>query len=114
MAFPAISHRSPRDPSLASRCNRSWPCPSNKFCLMTRPGSARAHRIEASGTTMIHEMAVHDAVPFDLDGVLVDSRVPFARSVNSALTAHGLPAPIRAHLSRARDPPHFLGIGLIC
>jgi phosphoglycolate phosphatase len=33
----------------------------------------------------------HDAVLFDLDGVLVDSRVPFARSVNAALAGHGLP-----------------------
>jgi phosphoglycolate phosphatase len=35
-------------------------------------------------------MIDHDAVLFDLDGVLVDSRVPFARGVNSALTSHGL------------------------
>jgi beta-phosphoglucomutase-like phosphatase (HAD superfamily) len=34
---------------------------------------------------MIRAMPNHDAVLFDLDGVLVDSRVPFARSVNSAL-----------------------------
>lgn len=32
-----------------------------------------------------------DAALFDLDGVLVDSRVPFARSMNAALAAHGLP-----------------------
>jgi phosphoglycolate phosphatase len=32
-----------------------------------------------------------DAVLFDLDGVLVDSRTPFARSINGALVAHGLP-----------------------
>ena len=34
---------------------------------------------------------VTDAVLFDLDGVLVDSRVAFARSVNTALAAQGLP-----------------------
>lgn len=34
-------------------------------------------------------MAGHDAVLFDLDGVLVDSRAPFARCINSALFAHG-------------------------
>jgi phosphoglycolate phosphatase-like HAD superfamily hydrolase len=28
-------------------------------------------------------MAGHDAVMFDLDGVLVDSRVPFARGINT-------------------------------
>ena len=27
---------------------------------------------------------------FDLDGVLVDSRTPFARSINAALVAHGI------------------------
>lgn len=32
-------------------------------------------------------MADHDAILFDLDGVLVDSRVPFARGINSALVA---------------------------
>jgi phosphoglycolate phosphatase len=32
-----------------------------------------------------------DAVLFDLDGCLVDSRVPFVRSLNHALAAHGLP-----------------------
>jgi phosphoglycolate phosphatase len=31
-----------------------------------------------------------DAALFDLDGCLVDSRVPFARSINAALAAHGL------------------------
>lgn len=36
-----------------------------------------------------------DAVFFDLDGCLVDSRVPFVRSINAALVAHGLPE--RAH-----------------
>ncbi len=45
----------------------------------------------------------HDAVLFDLDGVLVDSRVPFARSVNSALTSHGL-APRPEH-----ELTHYLG-----
>jgi phosphoglycolate phosphatase len=35
-------------------------------------------------------LAPADAVLFDLDGCLVDSRVPFVRSVNAALTAHGL------------------------
>ncbi len=32
-----------------------------------------------------------DAVLFDLDGVIVDSRVPFAGCVNAALREHGLP-----------------------
>jgi phosphoglycolate phosphatase len=41
-------------------------------------------------------MTGHDTVLFDLDGVLVDSRVPFARSINGALIEHGLP-PRPAH-----------------
>lgn len=47
-------------------------------------------------TVIIREMTGHDAVLFDLDGVLVDSRVPFAQSVNGALVEHGLP-PRPAH-----------------
>jgi phosphoglycolate phosphatase len=46
-----------------------------------------------------------DAVLFDLDGVLVDSRVPFARSVNSALIAHGLPARPERELHQYLGPP---------
>ncbi len=45
------------------------------------------------------------AVLFDLDGVLVDSRVPFARGVNSALVAHGLPARPEEELHRYLGPP---------
>jgi phosphoglycolate phosphatase len=50
-------------------------------------------------------MTGHDAVLFDLDGVLVDSRVPFARSVNSALVAHGLPALPEHELHQYLGPP---------
>ena len=50
-------------------------------------------------------MAGHDAVLFDLDGVLVDSRVPFARSVNSALTSHGLAPRPEHELYRYLGPP---------
>jgi phosphoglycolate phosphatase len=47
--------------------------------------------------------ADHDAVLFDLDGVLVDSRVPFARCVNEALATQGL-------VSRPEDELHqYLG-----
>lgn len=44
-----------------------------------------------------------DAVLFDLDGTIIDSRVPFTTSVNYALTAHGQPP---------REPEqlwHYLG-----
>lgn len=47
----------------------------------------------------------HDAVLFDLDGVLVDSRIAFARSVNAALRAHDLPERAEADLHRFIGPP---------
>jgi phosphoglycolate phosphatase len=50
-------------------------------------------------------MTDHDAVLFDLDGVLVDSRVPFARSVNSALASHGLPQRPEDELHQYLGPP---------
>jgi phosphoglycolate phosphatase len=50
-------------------------------------------------------MTDRDAVLFDLDGVLVDSRVPFARSVNSALTSHGLAPRPEHELCRYLGPP---------
>jgi phosphoglycolate phosphatase len=50
-------------------------------------------------------MADHDAVLFDLDGVLVDSRVPFARGVNSALTSHGLSPRPEHELHHHLGPP---------
>jgi phosphoglycolate phosphatase len=42
---------------------------------------------------------------FDLDGVLVDSRTAFARCVNHALAAHGLPERPDAELHRFLGPP---------
>lgn len=50
-------------------------------------------------------MTDHDAVLFDLDGVLVDSRVPFARGVNHALTSHGLAARPERELHQCLGPP---------
>src|ERR1700733_5415615 len=50
-------------------------------------------------------MTGHDAVLFDLDGVLVDSRVPFGRGVNHALTSHGLAARPERELHRYLGPP---------
>jgi phosphoglycolate phosphatase len=55
-----------------------------------------------------------DAVLFDLDGVLVDSRVPFARCVNGALTANGLPVQAADELHRFLGPPlhqTFMSLG---
>jgi phosphoglycolate phosphatase len=46
-----------------------------------------------------------DAVLFDLDGVLVDSRVPFARCVNAALEAHGFPPRAAEDLHQYLGPP---------
>ena len=48
---------------------------------------------------------MHDAILFDLDGVLVDSRVPFARSFNAALAAHGLPERPEPELYALIGPP---------
>jgi phosphoglycolate phosphatase len=44
-----------------------------------------------------------DAVLFDLDGVIADSRVPFVRCVNGALAEHGLPQ------RPAHELHHYLG-----
>ncbi|WCB95428.1 5'-nucleotidase [Baekduia alba] len=46
-----------------------------------------------------------DAVLFDLDGVLVDSRTAFARSINAALVAHGLPEREDHELHAHLGPP---------
>jgi len=46
-----------------------------------------------------------DAVIFDLDGVLADSRVAFARCVNAALVAAGVPERPHADLHRYLGPP---------
>jgi phosphoglycolate phosphatase len=48
---------------------------------------------------------VHDAILFDLDGVLVDSRVPITRSLNAALAAHGHPGRPDAELHQFIGPP---------
>lgn len=48
---------------------------------------------------------MHDAILFDLDGVLVDSRVPIVRSFNAALEAHGLPPRAPAELLPFIGPP---------
>jgi len=45
------------------------------------------------------------AVLFDLDGVLVDSRAPIARSINHALTRHGLPSRPEESLHPWIGPP---------
>jgi phosphoglycolate phosphatase len=46
-----------------------------------------------------------DAVLFDLDGVLVDSRVAFVASINAALGEHGLPQREEAELLPHLGPP---------
>jgi phosphoglycolate phosphatase len=50
-------------------------------------------------------LARHDAVLFDLDGVLVDSRLAFARAVNHALLANGLQPLPEEDLHRHLGPP---------
>jgi phosphoglycolate phosphatase len=46
-----------------------------------------------------------DALLFDLDGVLVDSRRAFARSINAALAEHGLPERDAGELHGHLGPP---------
>jgi phosphoglycolate phosphatase len=46
-----------------------------------------------------------NAVIFDLDGVLADSRVPFARCVNAALVEAGFPPRPEAELHQFIGPP---------
>jgi phosphoglycolate phosphatase len=48
---------------------------------------------------------VSDAVLFDLDGVLIDSRGPIAACANAALVAHGLPPREPEELHRFIGPP---------
>jgi phosphoglycolate phosphatase len=50
-------------------------------------------------------VVAHDAVLFDLDGVLIDSRVPFARAINAALVAHGLAPRPDEELHEYLGPP---------
>lgn len=67
-----------------------------------------SHAPASEGVVGRHDslgMPDHDAVLFDLDGVLVDSRAPFARSVNSALAAHGLPPRPEHELRQYLGPP---------
>jgi phosphoglycolate phosphatase len=54
---------------------------------------------------MTDALAAADAVLFDLDGVLVDSRAAFATSLNAALAAHGLPQRPAEELHRYLGPP---------
>jgi phosphoglycolate phosphatase len=46
-----------------------------------------------------------DAVLFDLDGVLVDSRIAIVRCIEHALRVHGAPVPPSAELERFIGPP---------
>jgi phosphoglycolate phosphatase len=55
-----------------------------------------------------------EAVLFDLDGVLVDSRIPIARSINHALERSGLAPQPEADLhTRIGDPLHALFVDLL-
>lgn len=74
-----------------------------------KPNAARSTR-RSSGKTRRDDRAdsihaLHDAILFDLDGVLVDSRTPFARSLNAALLAHGLPERPEEELHTYIGPP---------
>jgi phosphoglycolate phosphatase len=51
------------------------------------------------------DLSACDAVLFDLDGVLVDSRVAFVRNINAALSEHGLPERPADELVQHLGPP---------
>jgi phosphoglycolate phosphatase len=51
------------------------------------------------------DLTATDAVLFDLDGVLVDSRLAFARSMNAAFAEHGLPERRPEELYQHLGPP---------
>jgi phosphoglycolate phosphatase len=51
------------------------------------------------------DLSSTDAVLFDLDGVLVDSRTAFVRSMNAALLEHGLTERAPAELTPYLGPP---------
>ncbi|HWI70888.1 MAG TPA: HAD hydrolase-like protein [Baekduia sp.] len=51
------------------------------------------------------DLSATDAVLFDLDGVLVDSRTAFVRSINAALAEHGLPEREAGELLPYLGPP---------
>ena len=51
------------------------------------------------------DLSATDAVLFDLDGVLVDSRTAFAQSMNAALAQHGLPERDAEELHGYLGPP---------
>jgi phosphoglycolate phosphatase len=51
------------------------------------------------------DLSATDAVLFDLDGVLVDSRTAFVRSINAALSEHGLAEREAAELVPHLGPP---------
>lgn len=51
------------------------------------------------------DLSAADAVLFDLDGVLVDSRTAFVRSINAALSEHGLEERPADELLQYLGPP---------
>lgn len=51
------------------------------------------------------DLSAADAVLFDLDGVLVDSRTAFANSINAALAEHGLDERAPEELLQYLGPP---------
>lgn len=51
------------------------------------------------------DLSATDAVLFDLDGVLVDSRTAFVRSINAALSEHGLEERPADELLQYLGPP---------
>jgi phosphoglycolate phosphatase len=61
-------------------------------------------RLQATSAT-ISGMARHDALLFDFDGTIADSRVPYTRSLNHALAEVGLPTHAPEDLYQYLGPP---------
>jgi len=80
--------------------------------LSTRAGNAE-HAEDAEGPAL-DRLARAEAVVFDLDGVLVDSRRPIAACLNAALRDHGLAPEPEEALHRLIGPPlHDAFLGLL-
>jgi phosphoglycolate phosphatase len=78
----------------------------SQISLAQAAGCYRAVRVAVNGRGhSVRGGPDLEAVVFDLDGVLVDSRTPIARSINFALAAHGLAPEPEEALRRWIGPP---------
>jgi phosphoglycolate phosphatase len=94
-----LAHKRCREGSSAGRTAERRPSPRARGPLPgTRPSPPFGDTVPVGADRS-------DAVIFDLDGVLIDSRDAIARCINDALTRHGMPARPAASLHRFIGPP---------